>query len=75
MKEERKGDIPEQIYGPASLQRMGDLTAIDKLRRLSKNGHLSNKDLIPKLLAEIDSGKQLVFDDVIDLEYPNDRTR
>jgi len=76
-KEEMKGNVPEQIYGLALLQRMGDRTAIDRLRKLSKNRQLSNfeKDFIPKLLAKLANGKQLVFRDVEDLEYLNDRIR
>ncbi len=72
---EEKGDIPQQIYGLALLHRIGEPTALPKLRRLSENKDLSTfeRKLIPALLAKIERGETLEFSDLEDLEYVNDR--
>jgi len=72
---EGKGDVPQQIYDLVLLHRLGEPTALPKLRKLSENKNLSTfeKKLIPALLAKIGRGERLEFSDIEDLEYENDR--
>jgi hypothetical protein len=72
---EGKGDVPQQIYALVLLHRLGDPTALPKLRKLSEDKNLSTfeKKLIPALLAKIRRGEVIEFSDVEDLEYENDR--
>lgn len=72
---ERSGDIPQQIYSLAILQRLGEQSVIAKFTRLSRSRRLSKFEakLIVNLLTKIRSRKSLTFADVEDLEYMNDR--
>jgi hypothetical protein len=72
---EGKGDVPQQIYDLVLLHRLGEPTALPKLRKLSENKNLSafEKKLVPALLAKIRRGEGLEFSDIEDLEYQNDR--
>jgi len=74
-KAERSGDIPEQIYSLAVLQRLGEPSVLTKLVRLSRCGCLSKFEtkLVANLVTRIRGGKTLAFADVEDLEYMNDR--
>jgi len=72
---EGKGDVPQQIYDLVLLHRLGESTALPKLRKLSENKNLSTfeEKLILALLAKIRRGEGLEFSDIEDLEYQNDR--
>lgn len=72
---EREGDVPQQIYDLVLLHRLGEPTALPKLRKLSENKNLSTfeKQLIAALLEKIRRGEELEFSDIEDLEYENDR--
>ena len=73
---EGKGDVPQQIYALVLLHRLGEPTALPKLRDLSKSKNLSTfeKELLVALVAKISRGQGLEFSDIEDLEYENDRT-
>lgn len=68
-------DIPGQIYSLALLQRIGDPKALSMLRALSKKKTLSKfeRSLVPRLIAKIERGEQVVFADVEGLEHQNAR--
>jgi hypothetical protein len=73
---EGKGDVPQQIYDLVLLHRLGEPTALPKLKKLSENKNLSTfeKKLLAALVAKIRRGQALEFSDIEDLEYENDRT-
>ena len=74
-KAQRVGDIPQQIYCLAILQRLGDQSVLAQFTRLSRSRRLSKYEakLISSLCTKIRSGERLTFADVEDLEYMNDR--
>jgi hypothetical protein len=72
---EGKGDAPRQVYALVLLHRLGEPTALPKLKKLSENKNLSafEKKLIPALLAKIRRGEVIKFSDIEDLDYENNR--
>ena len=75
-KANKKGDVPQQIYILTIMHRMGEPMVPIKFRKLLKNKNLSSfeRKLIITLLSKIKSGEGILYSDVEDMEYLNDRT-
>jgi hypothetical protein len=74
-REKENGDVEQQIYGLALLQKIGDSTAAGRLRKLSKEKDISQveRGYILAILGKIERGEGLEFTDVERLEPENDR--
>ncbi len=72
---EAKQNIPAQIYSLTLLHKVGEPTALPKLKKLSGNRNLSKfeRTVMSGLLAKIERGQGLEFADIENLEYQNDR--
>jgi hypothetical protein len=76
LKRARKfNDTPAQIRCLALLQNMRDPQAVSKLRDLSKKKTLTDfeEKLLRKLIAKAERGERIMFADVEDLEYLNNK--
>lgn len=69
-KAEAKGDVAEQIYCLAVLQRMGESLALSKLKRLLNAPNLNNNEtkVIDRLIVKVKSGHSIERSDIEGLE-------
>jgi hypothetical protein len=69
-KAEAKGDVAEQIYCLAVLQRMGESLALSKLTRLLNTPNLNNNEtkVIDRLIVKVKSGHSIERSDIEGLE-------
>ena len=68
---ERVNDKPWQILNLALLQKMGNASALPKLRKLLRDKHLPDVErrCVTTLIAKAERGEGILFSDVENLEY------
>jgi hypothetical protein len=70
---EDENDVSWQIINLALLQKMGEPSALPKLKRLLQSGHLTTNErkTLMTLIAKAERGEEIKFSDIENLEYEN----